>query len=258
MTPDPFREYGEYYDLLYRDKDYAGEVAYVTETLRHHGAASTILELGAGTGRHGALLAERGFRVVGIERSPSMLAAARRASAGLLPSGPGRFECEEGDIRTIRLPQKFDAVIALFHVVSYQVTNDDLARTFATAAHHLRPAGVFLFDLWHGPAVLRERPAVRMKYLEDERSRLWRVAEPSVDTQTGTVTVGYTILVSSKADARLSTVHEEHRMRYLFPTEIDMLAANAGLRIERCEEPVTGRPPSDATWGVAYVLRKLA
>ena len=58
----------------------------------------------------------------------------------------------------LRLAGTFDAVIALFHVVSYQTTEHDLRATFATAARHLNPGGVLLFDVWHGPAVLAQQP----------------------------------------------------------------------------------------------------
>lgn len=55
-----FGGYARYYDLLYRDKDYAGEAEYVARTIRSAVPdARDILELGSGTGRHGRLLATR-------------------------------------------------------------------------------------------------------------------------------------------------------------------------------------------------------
>ena len=70
MEEDVFQLYSKYYDLLYRDKDYAAEAAYVARTLRNAiPSARELLEFGSGTGRHGRLLALRGFSVVGVERS---------------------------------------------------------------------------------------------------------------------------------------------------------------------------------------------
>ena len=49
-----FQKYAAFYDLLYRDKDYAAEAEYVARTIRSIVPdARTILELGSGTGRHG-------------------------------------------------------------------------------------------------------------------------------------------------------------------------------------------------------------
>ena len=142
-----FAKYSAYYDLLYRDKDYAGEAAYVADSIRRAKPdAKTILDLGSGTGRHGRLLAEMGFEVHGVERSPEMVAMARAAQ----PPSAGAFDCEVGDICAVDLGRTFDAVISLFHVINYQVSDRALRDAFQVAARHLGPDGVFLFDVWHG------------------------------------------------------------------------------------------------------------
>ena len=257
MSDDVFQRYSAYYDLLYRDKDYAAEAGYIARTLRTaEPAAQKVLEFGSGTGRHGRLLAISGFDVFGIERSDSMAQAARSAQADLAASAKGSFDCKQGDIRTESLGCLFDAVISLFHVVSYQTSNSDILDTFANAARHLRPGGLFFFDVWHGPAVLAERPSVRVKRVEDETTRLTRIAEPELDTMASVVTVRFTMLAESKTDGLLTTFQEEHRMRYLFPLEIGLLAAQTGFTVERREEFLTGKAPSENTWGVAYLLRK--
>ena len=258
MSEDVFQRYSAYYDLLYRDKDYAAEAAYVLRMLHSSvPTARTLLEFGSGTGRHGRLLADQRFDVFGVERSEMMAAAAKQSSGETKFTRGGKFDCIQGDIRTVNLGRTFDAVLSLFHVVSYQTSNSDLLHTFNSAARHLKPGGVFLFDVWHGPAVLRERPSVRVKRVEDDRTFLTRIAEPELDINAGVVTVRYSMLAESKVDRKLVKFGEEHRMRYLFPTEIDLLSRQSGFAIEQCEEFLTGNPASEGTWGVAYVLRKL-
>lgn len=249
-----FQRYSAYYDLLYRDKDYDAETAYIARTLRRVAPrARNIVEFGSGTGRHGRLLAREGYHVSGVERSESMVALAR---AGGAPQGSGSFSATQGDIRTAKVDGSFDAVISLFHVVSYLTSNADLEATFRNASRHLTANGVFFFDVWHGPAVLTQRPAVRLKQVENDDIRLWRVAEPAIDTAASIVTVHYTMFAESKREARITTFDETHHMRYLFPTEIELLARSAGFVVEETEEFGTGRPASPDTWGVAYVLRK--
>src|SRR5215467_322349 len=156
-----FQKYSTYYDLLYRDKDYTAEAQYVARTIRSATPdAHSVLEFGSGTGRHGRLLAAMGFDVHGIERSADMVAVASAASCG---GASGSFTCEVGDICRATLGRTFDAVISLFHVVSYQTTNQALQAAFRVAADHLAPGGQFLFDVWHGPAVLSQRPSERVK-----------------------------------------------------------------------------------------------
>lgn len=257
MSEEVFGKYSRYYDLLYRDKDYRQEAAYVVRLLREAlPTVRTVLEFGSGTGKHGRFLAGHGLDVFGLERSDAMVREAKQEAAG--GATKGAFDCRQGDVRATHLGRTFDAVISLFHVVSYQTSNTDLLQTFTNAARHLQKGGVFLFDVWHGPAVLSERPSVRVKRVEDETTLLTRLAEPELDTNRSVVTVRYTMLAECKKTGQLTTFHEEHPMRYLFPTEIDALAAQTGFAVERAEEYLSGKEPSTSTWGVAYLLRKLA
>ena len=255
MSSEVFDRYGAYYDLLYGDKDYQAEVEYVARTLRSAAPKTkTLLEFGSGTGRHGRLFASDGFQVVGVERSESMVAAARVAPS---QAGAGSFECTQGDIGTVKLDRAFDAVIALFHVVSYQTTDEEIARTFANAADHLNPGGLFLFDVWHGPAVLKQGPSPRTKRVADANTRLTRVANPELHAESHIVVVHYKITVESIRDNRTETFQEEHQMRYFFPNEIESLADENQFKTERCEEFMTGQVASEKTWGVCYLLRKI-
>jgi SAM-dependent methyltransferase len=249
----PFADYARYYDLLYRDKDYVGEVDYVARTLREVTPnARSVLELGSGTGRHGRLLAAMGFDVFGVERSPDMAASAEAATV----TGAGSFSCAVGDARTVQLLRRFDAVIALFHVTSYQTTDADLQAMFATASRHLLPGGVFLFDVWHGPAVLAQRPERRIKQVADTALEVTRAATPRLDAERHTVNVTYDVECRDRRSGQVVRFSEDHLVRYLFPEEVEQLAAGAGMRAIKSEEFVAGRPPSPATWGVAYLLRR--
>ena len=256
MGETAFQQYSAYYDLLYRDKDYGAEVDYIVRTLRSvMPEVHRLLEFGSGTGRHGRLLAAQGFDVFGIERSGDMVAEAQRKAASRSQNHVG-FDCRQADIKTVDLREVFDAVLSLFHVVSYQTCNADLIATFNSAARHLDEGGIFFFDVWHGPAVLWERPSVRVKRVEDENTRLTRIAEPKLDINAGVVTVNYTIFAESKRDAKLTTFAEDHHMRYLFPSEIQFLAQQSGFYMLRTEEFLTGKAPSESSWGVAYLLQK--
>lgn len=249
-----FGDYARHYELLYRDKDYAGEARFVKTLLdRHRPGAESILELGCGGGVHAALLAEMGLSVHGIERSAEMLERAEARKAALPAEVAGRLTFSEGDIRTARPGKKFDAVIALFHVVSYQTTDEDLRATFATAAAHLRPGGVFLFDCWYGPAVLNEPPEVRVKRAEDGEVAVTRICEPEALPSENGVIVNYTLFVESKASGAIEQVRESHRMRYLFAPEVGRLFDGAGMKQVGSAEWMTDREPGPDTFGVYFV-----
>jgi SAM-dependent methyltransferase len=326
-----FDAYAAYYDLLYRDKDYAGEAEYVHRLIqRHRPGAKTILELGSGTGRHACELAKRGYAVTGIERSPEMLEKARalvaecggqRSDAGGQKSEVGgqrsdaggqksevrgqrsdvggqrsavsglRSDHRErtsdvrpptsdlrppisenrpptsdlrppvfhpGDLRTFSLPDRFDAAISLFHVISYLPENEDILAAFRNARRHLNPGGLFVFDVWYGPAVLTERPAVRVKRMSDDETEVVRLAEPVLHPNENRVDVNYQVWVKRRKDGAVSEVRETHRMRYLFAPELQRLLSSAGFDLAHAEEWVTGRPLGCDTWGACFVARAAA
>lgn len=252
-----FSEYARYYDLLYKDKDYVGEAGYIHGLIqRLRPGARSVLELGSGTGKHAALLTDLGYEVHGIERSAEMLAQAHalaqdRQRHEVRRPGP---TFSQGDIRTARVERRFDAVISLFHVISYQTTNADLLAAFTTARAHLNDGGVFIFDVWYGPAVLTDRPAVRVKRMEDDHIQVTRIAEPVLHLNKNIVDVNYHVFIRDKTDGRMTENRETHRMRYLFEPEVRGLTEFAGFRFECVEEWMSGREPGGKTWGVCFVV----
>jgi len=222
-----FDDYAQYYDLLYQDKNYSDEVQYLEQLLhRYAPSASTILDLGCGTGLHAQHLARLGFEVQGVDVSETMLQQAHARKASLAPDLASKISFLSGDVRTFRTAQTFDVVVALFHVMSYQTRNVDLQATLRTAAHHLKPGGLFLFDFWYGPAVLLQKPSARVKCLANEQITVTRIAEPTTHLDRNIVDVNYTTLIQENFTDKLSTICETHSMRYLFLPELALLQAN--------------------------------
>lgn len=253
-----FNHYSEYYDLLYQDKDYYQEVRYLLKLLTEfRPECQTILELGCGTGLHGSLLSQEGMNVTGVEVSEKMLEAAKLRSYATGAISNSSFSAIHGDARSVRIPHKFDAVISVFHVASYQISNEDIQAMFETASIHLKQNGIFIFDAWYGPAVLTERPTTRIKRMENERASVIRLAEPLLDVNQNVVNVHYTLLITDKRTGITSpSIHELHRMRYFFLPEIQLYATLSGLQLLHSEQWLTRVIPSSNSWGVTFVCQK--
>lgn len=136
MTHRLYEELAEWWPLLSQRQSYAEESAHILglidEALGR--PAQRILELGSG----GGMLASHfgpSREVVLTDRSPEMLAVAREHNAGRTTV--------VGDMRSLRLDERFDAVL-LHDAVMYLTSASDLLATFATAAAHLNPGGVFM------------------------------------------------------------------------------------------------------------------
>jgi SAM-dependent methyltransferase len=250
-----FGTYSKYYNLLYKDKNYKEEADYIHSIIQKYSQhAFSILELGCGTGRHAFELAELGYQIHGIDISPRMLEYAHHSLETCNSKAKERISFSKNDIRTFRFNRKFDVVASLFHVMSYQVTDESLDKVFETAAVHLKPGGIFIFDCWYGPAVLTDPPTVRVKEIEDENTSVTRIAKPELLVNENTVKVNYRILMHDKNSGQFDELEELHEMRYLFMPEIRKLSKKHNFNILSSEEYLTANPPSKNTWYICYAL----
>jgi SAM-dependent methyltransferase len=243
-----FEAYAAYYDALNADKDYASEAADIARLIECHcPGAKRLLELGCGTGLHAAALSRLGYRITGIDRSENMVARAKcRVDAG---------EFLVGDLAAFRIAEEFDAVISLFHVMSYQVHDDDLSAAVATAAAQLRPGGIFVFDCWFGPGVLTTPPQIRIRRAEADGIRITRIAEPTHFPNENRVDVSFDIFVQS--GDQFARIQEIHPMRYLFTPEVRRLFAASGLEFVDVREWPGNAEPSLSTWTACFIGRRI-
>ncbi len=261
MHSNIFDEYGKYYDLLYKDKDYKAETEYIINLINKYSINEkntnkskdgdrpkiSILELGCGTGKHAHELNIRGFDVFGIDFSESMLVKAKQLG----------IKCDLGDVRTYRVERKFDTVISLFHILSYQIKDEDINQFFQTAYGHLPEKGLLIFDTWYKPAVLFQKPEKRIKELENDEIIVKRYCSPDINLENSIVAVNYIIEITNKETKEKKTIEETHLMRYFSQEEIKTFARNNGFKILRAEEWLSSKEPSDNTWGVCFVAVRI-
>ena len=249
-----FKDYAYYYNTFYRDKDYGTEARQIDGCLQRYGKnINTLINLGCGTGKHDLEFAEMGYQCTGIDMSSLMIAIAEKNAKEANVS----IDFQTADIRSY-IPQKqFDAVISLFHVMSYQNSNHDIIAAFRTARKALLHAGLFLFDVWYGPGVLNDKPAVRIKEIEDEENRLIRVARPVMHENENVVDVNYDVFVIDKASGTTKEIRETHNMRYFFRPEIELLLAEADFELIDCLDCRTLEKTDFSSWTSFFIARAI-
>lgn len=257
MTNTPFGNgYARAYDALYETKDYGAECDVLERVFRKRSSSpvKSVLDLGCGTGGHAVRLAQRGYTVTGIDRSPGMLEAARAKAAELAGFGStmsGSATFAQGDVRSFDLGgQAFDAAAMLFAVLGYQITNEDVLSTLKTVRRHLTPGGLFVFDVWYGPGVLTDPPGERIKEVPTAEGSILRVARGDLDVGRHTCTVSYDLLHLA-GDRVVERTREAHPMRYFFPRELELFLSVSGFTLERigCFEDID-RDPGAKTWNI--------
>jgi SAM-dependent methyltransferase len=202
-----------------------------------------VLELACGTGRlllpvarWGAVQAP-GFRIVGLDSSPALLARAREkwAEAGLPEDGAVRLVA--GDMRAFELGESFDLIIMGFNALAYLHTPADQLACLRAVRRHLAPGGRFGIDLLLpllGFLAESQDPRPPLRIELDHAvpaagvTRLLRLVQDRYDplTQTDHSTYQYAIYY---ADGRVIRRTDELAWHMYFPRELELLLRGAGL-----------------------------
>jgi SAM-dependent methyltransferase len=249
--------YADQYDLFYGDKDYESECDLLEQAFQRYSKepVHTILDLGCGTGNHSIPLARRGYKLHGVDLSENMLAHAVEKAQKETIKYPPVFSL--GDARSVDLGKQFDAVLMMFAVLGYQLTNEDVLATLRTVRKHLKPGGLFIFDVWYGPAVLAIRPSDRVKIIPTADGKVIRTASGGLDITHHLGKVCYHVWRLS-GDRVMSETEEAHAMRFFFSMELELLLSTCGFRLESLTSfPSLEQPADETTWnviGVAHVI----
>jgi len=179
------------------------------------------LELAIGTGRVAVPLAGRGVRVSGIELSRAMLEKLRAKPGGGDPS----IAVAIGDMRTTRIDPVggFTLVYLVFNTIGNVTSQQGQVDVFRNAAAHLAPGGRFLIET--GVPSLRRMPPGDRFVVFDRSDEHVGVDEYDPATQRA-----WSHHVTREPDG--TTSWSSLPFRYVWPSELDLMAMLAGLELE--------------------------
>lgn len=187
------------------------------ETLAALANGGPVLELGIGTGRIALPLAVKGLAVQGIDASPGMI--------GELQQKPGgdAIPVTLGDFGEVAVEGKFRLIFVVFNTFFALLTQEAQVRCFANVAAHLEPGGVFVIEAF-----------------VPDPSRYIRNQNVVVTT----IGLDHVRLAVSLHDPLSQRVNSQHvaigsdgthcypvQLRYAWPSELDLMARLAGLRL---------------------------
>ena len=215
----------ERYDSMHPDGAATQVVAKVLAGLATGGPA---LELGIGTGRVALPLAARGVEVHGIDASRAMVEKLRAKPGG------ADIPVTLGDFAAFRLDGKFSLIFVVFNTFFGLVTQEAQVKCFRHAAAHLHPGGVFLIEAFvPDPGRFARGQSLNVNRIEAHQVELDVARHDPVAQR-----VDSQHLIFTESGTRLYPV----QLRYAWPSELDLMARLAGLRVRERWSDWSGAP----------------
>ena len=171
------------YDRLTNDVDYEATVEFYMQILAREGVTPrTVVDLACGTGSVTAILARKGYDVLGVDMSEEMLTVAAMKTQDMEPMP--RFSCQK--LQALRLPRGVDLAVCALDSLDYVLDPDDCAQAIRRVYKALNPGGVFIFDV-NTPEKLR---AMDGQVFLDEDDDVYCVWRGEFDEQTNICSYG--------------------------------------------------------------------
>ncbi|MGB2694813.1 MAG: class I SAM-dependent methyltransferase [Dehalococcoidia bacterium] len=238
-----------------------GDVDFYRSLAREaHEAGHPALELACGTGRVSIPIARDGIRVVGLDRSPAMLARAREKSADL-----ANVRWVEGEMTNFDLPDRFGLVFIPARSFLHLLTVQDQLSCLRCIHRHLVADGRLAIDIFNPDIVMiaqrltTNRGTVhhrsRYRHPRTDRSvRGWETTEYRPADQELTSTFIDEELTDD--GAVISRIHCDLKLRYVFRYEMEHLLARAGFEVEALYGDHFGSAFDDTSPEMVWVARR--
>jgi len=215
---EPIMSFGEDVAEMYRDVQRGDESAAVA-FLEQLAGGGPVLELAIGTGRIALPLAARGLRVDGVDISPAMIAQLRAKPGG------DAIAVTVGNFADVPVPRTYRLIFVVWNTLFNLLTQDDQVRCFENVADHLTADGSFVVEAFVPAFLYRLR---NDQYVEAEAIRVDEVQLDVLRHDMTTQMIEESHVSLSAAGVRLTPVVQ----RYAWPSEIDLMARIAGLRLK--------------------------
>lgn len=253
MTDDPNAQFvtvAPLYDELMFGVPYDDWVSYLHKLWeRWEESPHRVLDLACGTGNVSEILSKEGCEVVGVDIAPAMIAEARRKAAehGL----PIQYFVQDG--AELVLPTKdFDLCVSLFDSLNYILQPERLAMAMQRVYEHLRPGGLFIFDM-NSEFALQNRFFDQDNLRTDERLRYDWDSDYLPGSRLCCVRMQFWVRQENGLDRTFEETHWQFAYR---EEEVRAMLDSAGFREIETYQAYTLRPPHRTSDRLFYVARK--
>ena len=210
-----YTKLAKYYDFIHTFRDYKGQVEFLVDVMNKYcPETEAVLDICCGTGSHAVLLAEKGYKVTGVDMSEEMLSLAREKNKN--SDNPLYVQA---DMRTLNL--HFDAVYDMAYCLGVSFAQlssySEIYQTLDSVHDVLKPGGVFVFDVPNGWRMLHVE--TRKYFGEDRNAKVVRIDTGYIDKMRRMMHLDSVWIINEGGTHSIESSTEE--IRIFFPDELE-------------------------------------
>lgn len=249
VMSDAYSILAQFYDLSI-DVDYKQWADYLSGLTEHFGhVPRRILDLGCGTGNLTFALAEKGYKLTGVDISPEMIKIAAAKAAERKSNIP----FYQQDLRFVEFrPNSFDTIISACDVINYLLTEVELRQAFKNVHRLLESDGLWLFDL---NSTFKLQEIYGNQSYADLQSDFAYFWDNQYDWEQDLCRMDLTFFVQN-SKGLYERVRETHRQKLWRPEVITAVAQESGFAVEACFDFLSLDSCSEDSERWQFVVRK--
>ena len=242
----------KYYELFF----YSGKEDYIKDVVLYicdyvgDIEGKRVIDVGCGTGVFDEYFVERGAEVAAIDISRDMIDYAQKEHKN------SSIVYQIHDICRKPVTEKGDIVVALSHVIGYQIENDKLKLFLKNISGSLKNGGLFAFNFYNMPAILSKPLTPQFREVETNDIILTRISNAIPNLMKNTLKMQYRYLIEAEGKEAFDIKIEEE-MRYYSFKELENYLYEAGFKIKSITDFLMHKELSGEDWNGFIVTEKV-
>jgi ubiquinone/menaquinone biosynthesis C-methylase UbiE len=248
---EAYTRFAEVYDTFMDNVPYEEWADYLQDILKEYDISDgLVLELGCGTGIMTELLAKRGYDMIGVDNSESMLELAMEKR---IKSGRDILYLLQ-DMQSFELYGTVKAVVSVCDSINYIKDDAELTEVFKLVNNYLDPQGIFIFDF---NTEYKYREILGERVIAEEREECSFIWENYYRAEDKMNEYQLTLFVQSQEDPDLYRRYQEvHRQKAYTLEKIKTLIEKAGLRYVAAYDAYTKKAPMYTSGRVCVIAQE--
>ena len=246
MDNTPYEEWCEHIDKLIKTYGISKPQRDAADLLTSE--KNLVLDLGCGTGTLTQLMYDKGYDMIGVDSSESMLSVALDKSKA--NNAEILYICQ--DMRELALYSTIGTVISVCDSINYILEEEELEQVFSLIQLYLYPGGLFIFDF---NTEYKYREVIGDTVIAENREDCSFIWENYYDLEEECNEYDLTVFVKEQ-DGRFRKFEETHIQRGYRKEQMERLLTKAGLTIIELQDSDTGLPAADTSQRICIVAKK--